>query len=161
MLSLNINHFCDHIKSLGYVCHIQDQTGQICVDLPVLDGTLPTFIRIYDTQDLFQIIVIYPMKITDGSLNTVSRLLHILNKEIDLPGFCLDETLNIVFYRMAFPALDGQIHKKLLDTMLVSVQNLSTQFIPPIAQAANGLIDLEELLKKAKEKKKDLESSVV
>lgn len=160
MIPLDLNQFVDHFKSLNYLCYIQTETGQICLDLPVLDGKLPTFIRIYDTQDLFQFILILPITIEPGSVGSVARLLHILNKEIDLPGFCLDEQNNIVFYRMSIPALNGKVDKNLLDTMLKSMQNLAAQFIPIIAQAANGQLDLEQMLEQLKLKKSDADKEV-
>ena len=82
--------------------------------------------------------LILPVTFNKESLPALSRLLHLLNKEIDLPGFGLDEELNITFYRIIFPAFEHQIHRNLIGTMLISIQNIVKQCVPVIAKAGAG-----------------------
>jgi hypothetical protein len=147
MLALEIDSLQAHLQEEGYTAHFQAATGQICVDLPLWDGIMPVFIRIYETGDLLQLALILPIQLQAETLSAVSRLLHLLNKEIDLPGFGLDEEKRVAFYRMTIPAFDGEIHPRLLSTLLLSIQSLSQQCIPPIAEVAAGNIELETLLK--------------
>ena len=77
MILLDVESIQNHLISLIYKCYIQKQTGQICVDLPFLDATLPLFIRIYETADLLQLMLILPINFTKEELPGISRLLHL------------------------------------------------------------------------------------
>ncbi len=113
--------------------------------MPFLDATLPLFIRIYETADLLQLMLLMPINFTKEELPGISRLLHLLNKEIDLPGFGLDEEIQIAFYRITLPAFEHKIHCKLIHTMLLSIENIVKQTIPVIAKHYRRKVTLEDL----------------
>jgi hypothetical protein len=69
----------------------------------------------------------------------VARLLHLLNKEIDLPGFGMDETANVIFYRYVLLLPAQEIDGTLLKTVIDSLARLGPSFYPLISSVANGV----------------------
>lgn len=80
-----------------------------------------------------------------------ARLLHLLNKEIDLPGFGLDEKNSVVFYRCMVPAIDQQVPEPILTAFLNATQIACQSFAAVIAAIAYGAVTFDEVLKKSQE----------
>lgn len=150
MIPLDIPSLQKHLQSLGFVNHFQAETSQIIIDLPVWDNALPVFLRLYDDGDMLQLVILLPVQLKPETLHDVGRLLHILNKEIDIPGFCLEEDMRIAFYRLSVPVFDDGIHPLYLKTMLLSIQNLVQQCTPVIAQAALGRLDIDKAIEQVR-----------
>ena len=89
-----------------------------------------------------------------GAAGDLGRLLHLLNKELDIPGFGMDEEAEVVFYRIMIPAIDNRVDTKVITRYLGSIEGLCMNFSPVIATVAGGAATFNEVLKKIKSAQK-------
>lgn len=153
MVPLDLHKISEHLKTLGLATEIQKETGQLFGTVKIEDKEIPLFFRIYDGEELLQVLAFIPCNTKGETLNDTARLLHLLNKEIDIPGFGMDETTDTVFYRTLIPVKDKKIETKILDAYVNAVQLASVSFAPVIAAVAFGALTFEDVLKKSKEQK--------
>ncbi|MEC7840489.1 MAG: YbjN domain-containing protein [Chlamydiota bacterium] len=151
MLNIDYNSLLKHINSNGYVAELQKETDQIAVILNIDNVQYPLFIRILSEGPVLQLLVFLPCSVIKKTINDLSRLLHLLNKEMDIPGFGMDETAGVVFYRITIPSLNKKIDKMLLDTYLNSMQVICKSFTPVIINVLQGTMTLEAVMQKAKD----------
>ena len=76
-------------------------------------------------------LVFIPIQLKPDAIHDVSRLLHMLNKEMDLPGFGMDENAGVVFYRLMIPAMNKKIDGDLLLAYLKTANNICELFTRP------------------------------
>jgi len=151
MIPLNLDNVKQHLHSKGIESEIQKETDQLCIVLKIGDRDFPLFIRIYEGNELLQLLAFLPCNTKESALGDTARLLHLLNKEIDTPGFGMDETSSVVFFRTMLPVKDKKIDPQLFDAYLNATQVVCQSFAPVIAAVAYGGITFDEVLKKSKE----------
>jgi len=132
----------------------QKETGQLYYLLKIQDAEFPVFVRLYDQEDLLQMLMFIPCTLANGSEGEVGRLLHTLNKEIDIPGFGMDETSRVIFYRAMVPAFKGEIEEGLIEAFLASLPTVGRTFGGVISAVATGNAKYEEVMKKVREAEK-------
>ena len=76
-------------------------------------------------------------------------MLHAINKELDMPGFCCDETSGTVFYRLAIPCINLQVDEKLFHTHLNAIKSVCEMFGTIVQAIAIKAMGYEEMLTKA------------
>lgn len=151
MIQLTLENLLQFLKSKKYDAHLQSETHQIYIVFKIENKDFPVFFRIFEGGELLQILAFMPGMLKPGTAGDVGRLLHMLNKELDIPGFGMDETSGVVFYRWVLPALGQQIEEKLIETFLNSIQLVCKSFAPVILTVAFGGTTFEDVLKKAKD----------
>lgn len=151
MLNLELSDLLSHLQKAGLPAEIQKETNQIVIVLKIAEHDFPLFIRIFDGQELLQLLAFIPCNIKNKAMNDTARLLHLLNKELDIPGFGMDETSSVVFYRCMIPVLNKQIEEAILDAFLNSIQLVCKSFAPVISAVAFGATTYEEVVKKTRE----------
>lgn len=151
MLNLKLDKLLSHLKKSGLQAEIQKETNQIVIIFKILEREFPLFIRIFEGEELLQLLAFLPFNIKSDTVADTGRLLHLLNKELDIPGFGMDETSSVVFYRCMLPVLNKQIDETILDAFLNSIQLVCKSFAPVIAAVAHGSTTFEEVLKKTRE----------
>lgn len=134
-----------------YTAEIQTETQQVYTILKISDKEYPLFLRVYEEGQLLQLLVFIPCPLEKAQLNDMGRLLHLLNKELDVPGFGMDEMSGAVFYRVMIPATKKKIDEDLLLMFLKTVEKACQMFAPPIEAVGFGQVTLDEILKKAEE----------
>lgn len=139
------------MKKLGYAPKMHEETKQIHASYTYQENEYPIFVRLLSEGNLVQIITFIPCTITDQSLNDVSRFLHIVNKELDMPGFCCDEETKTIFYRIVIPAVDKEISEDLFNAYLVTSKNICQTFGTVIQALAIGAMSLDEVFEKMAE----------
>jgi hypothetical protein len=100
---------------------------------------------------LLQLLVFIPCQLQKEVIPDMARLLHLLNKELDVPGFGMDEMAGVIFYRLMLPTPNKKIEEELLGAFLRTVEQVCKMFSGPIEAVAMGATTLEEILTKAKE----------
>jgi hypothetical protein len=131
--------------------NLQPETNQL-YELVKVDGhEFPLFGRVMEEGSLVQLLLFFPLKIEKKALPDLSRLLHLLNRELDIPGFGLDEEAPVAFYRCMIPTFEGKLPGDILDGFLRSIQVVCKTFTPAIGAVASGQASYEDLLKKARE----------
>lgn len=153
MTQMNISNdtLLAFFKKNNYKAELQPQSHQIFVTVKIFNKDFPLFARILDGGELLQLLIFIPCELKKELIPDVSRLLHMLNKELDVPGFCLDEQASALFYRIVLPTPHHEINEALLKAFIQTIERICTMFAQPIASVALGLTKLEDIVNKAKE----------
>lgn len=156
MFTLTNENILSFLKEHGYKADFEKKTNQITTTIDVDGMQFPVFIRVLSDGPVLQILAFIPCTIKKESLFDISRLLHFLNKEMDIPGFGIDELAGVVFYRITVPALDNKVNSLLFETYLKSLPPICKTFTPAIINVSQGTMSFEALLQKAKEEREKL-----
>lgn len=143
------------IKTLGLKTEKQAETEQLIVTLSIEQRDYPMFIRAYGEGSLIQFLTFIPCQVQSRYNAELARLLHHLNKEMDMPGLGMDEASNTVFYRVMVPIFTPEIKEDLIKAYIATSERVCDTFAGVIAAVANGIASFEEVLKKAEEGMKD------
>lgn len=138
MILLKNSLLLDYLHGQNHDAKLQTETNQIYLILKLIGREFPLFIRVDSDETTLQMIAILPCPMAPKTAPEVSRLLHLLNKEIDLPGFGMDEVAGLVFFRCVLPTAYGKLDKALLDKMMVSIPGVLEAFFPLISAVALG-----------------------
>lgn len=128
----------------------QRETGQVYVIYKIKESEVPFFFSIRPESSLLQIVAYLPYTLSSKTAGETSRLLHIINRELDIPGFGMDEIENLIFYRSVIPCFEGKIEKRLLN-MYLGIANIAcSAFMHAIGMIASGNTTLDAVLKDKK-----------
>lgn len=139
MIPLNITSIYQFLYGQGFNAQLQTATNQIFIIFNVDKRDFPLFIKIDEQNHTLTIILFMPCTMRPKAPPEVGRLLHLLNKEIDLPGFGMDETANVIFYRYVLLMPQNEIDGTLFKTVVESMARLGPNFYPLISSVANGV----------------------
>src|ERR1700722_19094980 len=103
MLCLTMDHLREYLIAQKFPVHFQQETNQIYMLYTIGGKEFPLFMRIFGDADLLQLLTFIPCHLHSNATNSLARLLHLLNKELDIPGFGMDEAAKFVFYRVMLP----------------------------------------------------------
>lgn len=154
MFSLSLEDLNKQLTKMNLHPKLQEETNQIYVIKKISDKEYPVFFRIFEGSNLLQMLAFIPCTIKAGAENDLARLLHMLNKELDIPGFGMDEGTNVVFFRIMVPADDKRISSPTFETLMNSMDTVCKTFSPVVATVAFGLSTFDQVLKKIKEHQK-------
>lgn len=152
-MKVNEHNLLEQLKKLGYEATVQSETNQIVVIFKHDNRQFPLFIRTLHDGELLQLLTFIPCNIKPEQANDMARFLHIVNKELDVPGFCMDESSWTVFYRLLLPAPKKELADETFEAFLNTTQVVCKSFSPVIEAIAMGAMSLDEVLKKAGELK--------
>lgn len=150
MLSLKIDDLHDYLIKEQFPVQIQKETQQIYMIYKIEKREFPLFIRVFPGGDLLQLISFIPCNLKAGSHGDLARLLHMLNKELDIPGFGMDENANLIFYRVMIPAVDKQVNEDHLKRYVNSIEQILINFGSLIAMVAFGATSFDDVRKQIK-----------
>lgn len=127
----------------------QKESGQVYVILKISTQDFPVFFRIYEGGELLQILIFFPIQVRKERFDAMARMLHLLNKEIDLPGFGMDEAIGLVFHRVMIPIFDQKIDLNMLKTQFGAAPRICEKFFASIAGTATSDLSFEEIIKRS------------
>lgn len=139
------------LEKIGVKATIQENYNQVVTNLSINGQDYPMFIRCLQGGNLMQMITFIPCTLEEGSGDEVGRLSHMINKELDMPGFCCDMDSKTVFYRLVIPCLKQKIDEELFHAYFNTTKQVCTMFGTIIHAVAVKAMSLEEMLEKAKE----------
>lgn len=139
------------MRQHGYETEVQQDSKQLFTILKISKQEHPLFLRIFESSQLLQLLVFIPTKLSAATTAEAARLLHLLNKEVDMPGFGMDEMAHVIFYRLMLPLYEKQIDEEFFITYLKTAQNICELFTLSIEAVANGHATLDEILEKIKQ----------
>lgn len=174
MINMTPDSLLAFMKNNKYEADIQSDTQQVYTIFKMNKREYPLFLRVFDDGHLLQLLVFIPCHLTPNedfalgkeSISTnakphdnkqeriiadLARLLHLLNKELDVPGFGIDEMAGVVFYRLMLPTPKKKIDHELLLAFLKTTEHVCQMFSTPIEAVSSGQMTLDEILTKAKE----------
>lgn len=155
MIPLKLDNILAYLTKKGVQAQLQAETNQLVIIFKIGDREFPLFIRIFDNGELLQLLAFIPCNMKKKAFGETGRLLHLLNKELDIPGFGMDEDTSVVFYRCMIPIQKNQIEESLFEAYLNSIQLVCKSFSPVIASVAYGSATFEEILEKTREQNKN------
>lgn len=150
MIKLNLESILKHLEKNDFKAKLQKETNQVYVIFKISTFEFPLFFRVTGNGDLLQILVFMPGQIKKEALNDLGRLLHYINKELDIPGFGMDEESSLSYYRYILPAPTKEIDEDLLNSFLKSVQMICESFAPSVVAVANGVATYEKVITEIK-----------
>lgn len=153
MIPLDLNKIIEFLHTKGMEASYQKESNQACILFKIAEKEYPVFIRIYESGELLQLLAFVPCTLKPETFADTGRLLHLLNKEIDIPGFGMDENSEVIFYRCMIPVKDKMLDEALLNSYLNVIQVVCQSFAPVVASVAYGAVTYDEVLKKTKEQK--------
>lgn len=151
MISATLNSLVEFLKKNKYEADIQKETQQVFTILKIGERDYPLFLRLFEESQHLQMLLFIPVQLKPEASNDMARLLHLLNKEMDLPGFGMDESSGVVFYRLMVPMMHKKVDDELLLGYLKTAQNICELFAGPIEAIAQEQTSLDEILRKAQE----------
>jgi hypothetical protein len=152
-MKVNEHNLLQAIKKMNLDGKIQKETNQIYIVIKHEEKEFPLFIRELHDGELLQFLTFIPCYVEQSKLNDVSRFLHMLNKELDMPGFCLDETSMTVFYRLVLPTLNKELQEGSFEAFINTTTMVCKTFGTIIEALAIGAMSIDEILRKASELK--------
>ena len=141
----------ESLQQLGMKADLQEKTGQIVSTFAHNGFDYPIFIRELDGGNLLQVLTFVPCTLEQSAVQDTSRLLHMVNKELDMPGFCCDEESKTVFYRVVIPFVNKGFDEPLFNAYVQATQQICGMFGTVIQAIAVHAMTLEEMLKEAHE----------
>ncbi|WP_194844320.1 YbjN domain-containing protein [Candidatus Clavichlamydia salmonicola] len=109
------------------------------------DTQSPLFFVIRNDNTLLQLISYLPFSLKPHLKEEIARLLHLLNKDLDLPGFGMDEEQGLIFYRSVIPCLESQIAATLLKVYISTIQLVCESFTHAIGLVSSGSLTVQSL----------------
>lgn len=158
-MNLSLTALLKFLNEKNYDAQIQEETHQVYALLKRGGSEFPLFFKIHPSHQLLQLLAFMPSPVKDGTQADLARLLHLINKELDLPGFGMDEANRVVFYRCMMPVSEKKIDAPLLESYLNAVDTVCEQIAPAVLAVATGLKSFDEILQKAKEIHRQSQSS--
>jgi hypothetical protein len=174
MINLTPENLLTFLQKNNYLSEIQKDTKQAYTILKIEKKEFPLFLRVYEQGELLQLLVFIPCQLESNPLlapNTQSaaasdndldankkavwsdmaRLLHLFNKELDIPGFGMDESAGVVFYRVMIPTPKYKIDPELLLAFIKTAEYICKMFSHSIEAISTGRMSLDEIITKAKD----------
>lgn len=150
MITTTPQGLLEYLTQKNYQAKIEEDTKQILVVLEVSGREFPLFFRSYEESDLLQLLVFLPTQIKSGAHNDLARLMHLMNKELDVPGFGMDENSNTIFYRVMLPTIDQTLDERVIESMMKCIHVVCDEIAPTLIAVANQIATYQEVLERAK-----------
>jgi hypothetical protein len=150
MIELTLSNIQELMGTLGIQMDLEPNTNQLQAIKKFGQFEYPVFARIYEDSRMLQLLIFIPCNIKKGSESDTARLLHLINKEMDIPGFGMDENSSVLFYRVMLVARSRKIDKELVGIFIKSLENICLSFTVPIISVAQGKVSYEDVVKQLK-----------
>jgi len=151
-IDFNLNALLSYLKENQLQPELQKETNQIFILYHIQNFEVPVFFLLNKESKLLQIVAYLPYQLPDKTLDNTARLLHLLNKELDMPGFGIDEQNKFMFYRAVVPCLDGNIEKRLFNMYLGTTRIACDTFMHAIGIVVSGTSTVDALMKEQHKK---------
>ncbi len=148
MINLTLEALQENLSNKGFAVELQKETKQLYIIYKINDKEFPLFLRIFGKGELLQLIAFIPCEVKTGTQGDIGRLLHRLNKELDIPGFGMDEQAGLLFYRLMIPSIEKKIVEAHLHRYVASIEEILKNFSPVIAYVASGTGSYDDVQKK-------------
>jgi hypothetical protein len=145
----NIPGLIAHLKENAYQPELHKESKQVFVLFSFENHEMPLFFLFRPESKLLQMISYLPYTLTEKGLGESARLLHLLNRDLDMPGFGMDEEAKLMFYRCSIPCLEERIDKTLFDLYLGTARMACRTFMHVIGLVVSGSVAVNEILKRA------------
>lgn len=149
MIPLTLDALQAFLSRQGISSERQVETDQLFFVLIQEKKECPVFIRVFPDGRLLQWMLFFPMKVEPKTRADTARLLHYFNKELDIPGFGMDEDAGVCFFRCVIPCAEKEISEEILLGYLNTCKTVCEQFFASIGVITTGTITFPQLLERA------------
>lgn len=153
--SLNQNNLSNFLKQINLQPLFEKESQLTYINIQAEDHELPLFFVIRNQGEILQMICYFPYQLHDEQKGATARLLHLLNRDLDTPGFGMDEEQGLIFYRVVLPCLQGQINETLLRIYIDTIKLVCDSFSHAIGLISSGNMNLDELKRQARKEQKN------
>lgn len=150
MINLDLKDIRNHLQNLGIDVQLQQETNQLFFLKKIAKTDYPIFIRIVEESELLQVLAFLPFNLVPKTIADTARILHLLNKELDVPGFGMDETSSTIFYRCMLSVRNQKVDTDLLEAYIKAIEFVCNAFVPIVGSIVQGITSYDEAVKKAK-----------
>ncbi len=148
MIPLNLTALNKHLDKKQMKPQLQEETNQILLAFRIDDNNFPIFLRISEEEEFVQILTFFQGELKPTAIAPLSRFLHYLNNQVNLPGLSMDEKENLIFYRTILPCSGKKIDDAQLEKYIGAAFNVCQNFHPLITEITEGKIGFDEAMKK-------------
>lgn len=149
-MKINEHNLLQVLKKLNWNPQVQRDTNQVYVTFFHEKREFPIFVRQIHDGELLQLLAFIPITFKESMEADLSRFLHMVNKELDMPGFCIDETTKTIFYRLIIPTFKKELNEEVLEAYLNTIQVVCKSFNTIIEALAVGAMSFIEVMEKTK-----------
>ncbi|MCC5833029.1 MAG: YbjN domain-containing protein [Chlamydiales bacterium] len=148
-MSFELNHdnLQNFLKKIGFEPIFQEATNQVYILMKIKEVDLPLFFGISLESSLLQIVGYLPYQLHAPAFGETARMLHLLNKQLDMPGFGMDENEKLMFYRSVIPCPEDKVDENLLGMYIGTLRFACDTFMYAIGSIAAGKIKVDDFLK--------------
>lgn len=146
-MKLTQNNLLNFLNRHNLNPNLQKETDQIYIILHIQNTEVPVFMSVRGEGYLLQTIAYLPFEIHKSTLADLARVLHLINRELDMPGFGMDEVQRLMFYRLVFPNFDQELNEKSIELQLGTTRMGCESFMEAIASIISGTTKLEDIIK--------------
>ncbi len=147
-IALELDALQKQLVKMGHQAKRQPETQQLCVPIVVDQIEYPLFIRLMESGSLLQMVTFFPETFEPEATSDLARLLHVINRELDLPGLGMDEGSHTFFYRLIIHGTQGTVNAALLSEHLKAMEHVCSLFSEPLLAVAGGKVRFDEILKR-------------
>lgn len=151
MIKLSLDALLEYLNENKLEPQLQKETNQIYLLFNIEKVQFPLFLRLDEGHKVLQMFMFMPCQLKETAINDTARILHLLNKEIDIPGFGMEEKAGVIFYRWVLPTLTGELDEKMFNSFLVAIPQISRICFPIVAAVASGNTSYAAISGKVKE----------
>lgn len=155
MIELSTDALVDFFHQQDIEATVEPGTSQVLFNVTYEQTQCPVFVRIYPEGQLLQLMLFFPMMMQPKSQGDTARLLHFFNKELDIPGFGMDEVSGACFFRCMIPSQDKKISKEILTGYINTLRTVCQNFFPSIGIITSRAMTFETLMAKAQTRTKE------
>jgi hypothetical protein len=146
----NVNALISYLRANSLQPELQKETGQVFIIYKIQEYEVPVFFLMRPESGLVQMVAYLPYRLPDKTLGEVARMLHVLNKELDMPGFGMDESERLIFYRSVVPCPSGKINEHLFNLYLGTTRIACDTFMHAIGVVVSGTVTVDQAMKNKK-----------
>jgi len=143
------------LNEKNYDPQYQTETNQVYIIFKEDEREYPLFFRKFEGGELLQLIAFFPIQMEQKVVPDVSRLLHLLNKELDVPGFGLDEIGGVAFFRWMLNMEGNKIDESIIEKYVMTIRTACKTFGKTIEAVVVGAVTVDDLIKKAQDTAKE------
>lgn len=145
-IPLELDALKDKLSELGYAAKQQSDTAQLVLPIQADDLECPLFFKAMASGGLLQMVTFFPETYEPGVVADLARLLHVINRQLDLPGLGMDEASQTFFYRLMLPAVEDKIEVGSLEAFVKAMKHVCEMFGPTLMAVATGSVKLDAIL---------------
>ncbi|MFA6916747.1 MAG: YbjN domain-containing protein [Parachlamydiales bacterium] len=148
MINVTLDSILELLEKNDLNPMLQEETKQVSLSFKLHDADFPMFIKVVHEGDLIQVLQFIPAHLDKNHVSDVARLMHYLNKEMDLPGFGFDENNQMMFFRLVLPTAKHKVDPDLLLAFINAARIACETFAPMIQNVNLGRTRFKEILEK-------------